>query len=101
MASFHEVQDINARSTPKKGAKPEMRSMEYEKSANGGHVFTHRMHQSEGRYIEPETHTFGKEQGKEALAHFAKHAGLEASGPEEDAKETVKGDKDSAAGAAT
>ena len=85
-----EVMDINQRSGMKK-SKPEMKSMEYERSANGGHVFTHRM-QNNGSYHEPETHTFGADEGAKAMAHFAKHAGI---------SENVKADKDSAAGAAT
>lgn len=77
MANFHEVMDMNQRSMPKKGNEkaPELKRMEYERSANGGHMFTHRMEQGE-RYVEPKTHTFGKEEGAKALSHFAEHAGL-------------------------
>ena len=85
--------EVNSKTPmPGKQAEPEMKSMEHERSANGGHVFTHRMMQGPGQYNEPEVHTFGADEGKQALAHFAKHAGI---------SETVKGDKDSAAGAAT
>lgn len=79
MASYNEVMDVNAKSMPKrKGAeaKPELKEMTHSRSANGGHVFEHRMHQSAGPYHEPEMHTFGAEEGKKALAHFAQHAGL-------------------------
>lgn len=90
----NEVMDINMRSSPKGKAMkaPELKSMEHERSANGGHVFTHRMVSTGGSYHEPQTHTFGAEEGKKVLAHFAEHAGL---------SEHIKGDKDSAAGAAT
>ena len=83
-----EVMDVNMRSGMKK-SKPEMKSMEYERSANGGHIFTHRMSQDGGSYHEPEVHTFGADEGDKAMAHFAQSAGL------------PMGDKDSAAGAAT
>lgn len=87
-----EVMDVNARSIHKgKSSPPEVKSIEHERSANGGHVFTHRMAQAGGPYHEPEVHTFGKDEGKKALAHFATHAGIS----------EVKSDKDSAAGAAT
>lgn len=84
--------EVNSK-TPMKGKKSEMKSMEHERSANGGHVFTHRMMQGAGQYNEPEVHTFGADEGKQALHHFAEHAGL--------GEHMVKGDKDSAAGAAT
>jgi hypothetical protein len=83
-----QVMDVNMRSMPKK-SKPVLRSIEHERSSNGGHVFTHRMANDGGSYHEPEVHTFGKDDGKGVMAHFAKYAGL------------PKGDKDSAAGAAT
>lgn len=94
MASYHEVMDVNARSTPKKGAKV-MKGLEHEHSANGGHVFTHRFKNDGPGYHEPETHTFGREEGRQALEHFAKHAGLS-----EHLKAEPEDDKDSAAGAA-
>jgi len=80
MANFHEVMDMNAKSTPKrKGGESEhkLKRVEHERSSNGGHVFTHHAHNSGmSSFKEPETHTFGKEEGKEALKHFAEHAGL-------------------------
>lgn len=90
--SMGDMLEINSRTRMPKGKKPEMKSMEHERSSNGGHVFTHRFHQ-DGPYTEPETHTFGADEGHEALQHFAKHAGLEEHLP--------KADEDSAAGAAT
>ena len=87
-----EVMDVNMRTAQKKG-KAKMVSMEYKPSENGGHVFTHRMEGEDGRYHDPETHSFGKSEGKQALAHFAKYAGISEGLP--------KSDKDSAAGAAT
>jgi len=90
--NHHEVMDINMR-TSKKPSKAHVREMRHKRSANGGHVFTHEMEGEDGRYVEPETHTYGKDEGKKVLAHFAKHAGLEDDLP--------KADPDSAAGAAT
>lgn len=87
--NYHEVMDVNAKSDHRKGPKV-LRSLEHERSANGGHVFTHRFVNSNGHYHESESHTFGKDEGKKVAAHFAKHAGIE-----------VKADEDSAAGAAT
>lgn len=72
----HEVMDINARTPQKKPAKKELREMTHSRSANGGHVFEHRFHNAGGPYIEPEQHTFGEEEGRKALEHFAEHAGL-------------------------
>ena len=78
MGTMAEMQDINMRSMPKKGmAAPELKRLEHERSSNGGHVFTHMMHQGNGAYMEPEVHTFGADEGKAALEHFAKHAGIE------------------------
>ncbi len=85
---FGQVMQHNAKA--RTGKLPtKMASMEYKPSENGGHVFTHRMESKDGHYQEPETHAFGKEQGQEALAHFAKHAGIkmgkEPDGDEEEA----------------
>jgi len=89
----HEVMDVNSRTMPKKKSRGEMKTMEYGRSDNGGHAFIHRMKDDDGGYHEPETHTFGAEEGGKALAHFAKHAGLEEHMP--------AADPDSAAGAST
>ena len=87
--------EINSRTPMKKGKESElaMKSMEHERSANGAHVFTHRMMNNGGAYHEPEIHTFSADEGKQALSHFAEHAGLSEHMP--------AADKDSAAGAAT
>lgn len=90
--NLHEVMDVNARTKMHK-SKGVVKSIEHERSSNGGHVFTHRMASDGGNYHEPEVHTFGKDEGKKALEHFAKHSGT--------GSESVKPDKDSAAGAAT
>lgn len=90
--NFNEVMDINARTKPKSG-KREIEEISHKRSANGGHVFMHRMINRGGDYHEPEMHTFGAEEGMEALSHFAEHSGL--------SEHMVKPDKDSAAGAAT
>ena len=86
--------EVNSKTPmPGKQAEPELKSMEHERSANGGHVFTHRMMNNGGSYRDPEIHTFGADEGKAALGHFAEHAGL--------SEHLPAGDKDSAAGAAT
>lgn len=76
--NIHEVMDANAKSMPKRGKeeKHEIRSIEHSRSSNGGHLIEHRFHNGNGSYKESETHTFGKDEGKKALAHFAEHAGL-------------------------
>lgn len=103
MANFNEVMDMNARSMPKRGAekKPEVRSIEHERSENGGHVFKHNFENHGAGYKEPEMHTFGKSEGREALEHFAKHAGLSEHMTREEEPGEPEGDIDSAAGAAT
>lgn len=109
MASIHEVMDLNQRSMPKRAAKEgkrEIKRIDHEKSENGGHIFTHHVEQGNGPYREPEHHTFGKEEGRAALEHFAKHAGLSEhlEAPKEEKPgegEDEEGDEDSAAGAAT
>lgn len=94
--NFGQVMDANSKSAGKKRVeKPTLRELDYKKSANGGHVFTHRMDNHGPEYHEPEVHTFGPEEGHKALAHFAEHAGLSEHMGE------PAGDEDSAAGAAT
>lgn len=87
-----DMMEINSKTHPKR-SKGVVKSIEHERSSNGGHVFTHRMAHDGGNYHEPEVHTFGKDEGKKALAHFAKHSGV--------SSEKVEPDEDSAAGAAT
>ncbi|MDE2098388.1 MAG: hypothetical protein KGL39_14130 [Patescibacteria group bacterium] len=55
------------------------------RAANGGHVVEHRFDNSgPGAYIDPETHVFGKADGKKVLAHIAQHMGMnDADGEEE------------------
>jgi len=84
--NLHEVMDVNARSTPK--GKAQLRSIELERAANGGIIASHRFKSDGGPYKESEQHTFGPDEGKKVLTHIAEHMG-------------IKGDKDSAAGAAT
>jgi hypothetical protein len=46
----------------------------------GGHAIEHHFH-NEGNmraFHEPKTHFFGRNQGEEAMAHIAKHAGFSA-----------------------
>jgi hypothetical protein len=84
--SHSDVMDLNAKSSHKKGKK-ELRSMELERSTNGGIVATHRFKSNGPEYHESETHTFGADEGSKFVAHVQKHF-------------AVKGDKDSSAGAA-
>jgi hypothetical protein len=86
MASYSEIQEINSKSTHK--GKPQLRSIELERAANGGFIATHRFNNAGGPYKEPETHTFGKDEGAKLIDHLGSHFGL-------------KSDKDSAAGAAS
>lgn len=97
MASYHEIQDVNAKSTPKKGPKILSR-IEHERSENGGHIFTHRFKNDGPGYHEPETHTFGADEGDKATDHFRKHAGIKVKVKVEPAEGAD--DNDSAAGAA-
>jgi hypothetical protein len=90
---FSEVLDTNAKSSHKKIAKPkELRSLEIEKGAEGGHTVTHRFKQNDGGpYHESEgPHIFGASEGKKLMEHLKEHMGIK-----------VEGDKDSAAGAAS
>lgn len=68
-----------------KAAKPKarkvMKSMEIERSMDGGHVITHRY---QGYEHEPTPYKFAKSQGAMAAAHVAKHAGLPMPGASED-----------------
>lgn len=103
MASIHEVMDLNQRSQPKRAgaAKAEVKRIEHERSSNGGHIFTHHMESGNGAYHEPEHHTFGKEEGRAALEHFAKHAGLSEHLESPKEEESGEGeDEESSAGAA-
>jgi len=54
-----------------------VKSIEVERSANGGMIARHRFDNSgEGPYKDSEEHTFGKDQEKEVMAHLAEHLGL-------------------------
>lgn len=69
-----------------------LRHVEIEPAANGGHTVRHHYkeqptHSSKmgmsSRYVEPESFTFGPEQGHEMLAHVANHLHIPAEKPEE------------------
>jgi hypothetical protein len=93
MASLHDVMDINSRSNHKsKSAPKKLREITLSHAENGGYIAEHRFHNNEGPYHDPETHVFGKGEGKKLIAHLHQHLGVSAE---------VKGDKDSAAGAAS
>ena len=78
--------EVNSRSKP---GKAELRSIEVERSANGGFIASHRfMNGGSGPYKESEQHTFGPDEGGKMIDHIKGAMG-------------VKADKDSAAGAAT
>lgn len=57
------------KSTPKV-----LKRMEIEPKLGGGHIITH--HYSSYQH-EPKAHSFGKDDGERAMAHIAKHAGLQ------------------------
>lgn len=76
---------ISRPSPMKKGSK-ELRSVEIEKADNGGHTVTHRFHSPEGPYHEPETHVFGKNEGKKLVEHLQNHLGIEMQGAEAEDK---------------
>ena len=46
------------------------------KGEHGGHIVTRHFHQGNGPH-QPEPQVFGKSEGAAALAHIAKHAGIE------------------------
>lgn len=99
MASYHEIQDINQKSSAKKGPKVLSR-IEHERSENGGHIFTHRFKNDGPGYHEPETHIFGADEHEKAAAHFHKHAGLKVTIKPVAVDADEGEDGDSAAGAA-
>lgn len=74
--NFSEALHSNAKARMGKEGPKVLKSIEHEESENGGHMFTHRFESNGMGYKEPETHTFGKDEGRKALEHFAKHAGL-------------------------
>jgi hypothetical protein len=54
-----------------------VKSVEVERSANGGFIARHRFDNSgPGPYKDSEEHTFGKNQDAEILSHLAEHLGL-------------------------
>lgn len=63
--------------TPKK----EFSHLEVTPGKNGGVTVMHHFTSYEHK---PEPHIFGESEGKEALAHIAKHAGIKAETPEDD-----------------
>lgn len=69
------AQSAKAKKTPKV-----LERMEIKPKLGGGHIITH--HYS-GYQHEPKAHSFGKDDGEKAMAHIAKHAGLEEQGGSE------------------
>lgn len=56
--------------------KKTLRSLEAERSANGGFIVRHRFNNSGPTYTEPEEHTFGKGEGGKVLEHIGKNLGI-------------------------
>ena len=62
----------------------EIRRIEIEPAENGGHTVTHHYkdavrhgkHGDVSRYVEPEHHVFGPDEGHEMLAHVANHLAI-------------------------
>jgi hypothetical protein len=70
----HEYKE--ARTPREKGKK--LSHLEVSKGEEGGHVVKH-VYENDGMtYHKPTEHVFGADEGHEALAHIAKHAGIEA-----------------------
>jgi hypothetical protein len=91
--NFDSMMEANASVKPGKKAAPQLDHLRLIPAQAGGHVVEHHMKNSgPGAYHEPETHVFGKGDGKALMAHLAKHGKIEIE---------VADDKDSAAGAAT
>lgn len=79
--------------TSKEPAK--LRSIEFSKAENGGHIAEHRFESGDGSYHSPEQHVFGADEGHKLLAHVAKHMGIQAEEPEtEETHEAEEGEAD-------
>jgi len=76
--------------------KAELSHLEVHPGEEGGVVVKHVFKPNRGRnqmdmYKEPEMHPFGKDEGGEALAHIAKHAGIkEEAGEAEEERDEEK-----------
>lgn len=70
--------EIKSAVAPERKKNPKIvKSIEHERSANGGHVFNHRFDNSgDWEYANSETFTFGPDESEKAMAHFAKMAGI-------------------------
>lgn len=91
--SYHDIVDVNARSSHKKGPK-KLDHIRVHKGENGGHMVEHHFEQAGPQYHEPEQHIFGKSEGAKLMSHIREHMGVVG---DED-KDEEKGE--SAAGAA-
>ena len=78
---------LSSKPKPEKAGPKEIREISIEKAKNGGHTVTHRFHNNGPGYHEAETHVFGEGQGKEMLAHVAKHMGVSKAEKAEEAAE--------------
>lgn len=82
MASVRETR-ANWRERENTKAPKEVKSLHLSRSANGGHIVEHHFDNSgPGAYKEPESHTFGKSEGKKMLAHVGKMMGCSTSDEE-------------------
>lgn len=80
--SYAQVMDMNAKASHR--GKKSLRSIEVERSANGGFIARHRFNNEGPHYHEPEEHTFGKDEGKKFMAHMAEHMGVNEAGTDKD-----------------
>jgi hypothetical protein len=63
--------------------------LEVTPSENGGHVVTHHFKPSAGgTYHEPETHSFGPEEGPQAMEHIASATNMKMGPSESEGEET-------------
>lgn len=75
------MEGISVASSSKAKRTPKvLKRMEIEPRLGGGHVITH--HYTSYQH-DPEPHEFKKNEGGKAMAHIAKHAGLEEQGGSE------------------
>jgi|SRR5579871_337919 len=71
-----------------------VKSIEGERSANGGIIMRHRFDNTgEGPYKDSEEHTFGPDEEAKALAHFAEHMGLGGRKPKQGGEEDTSSDE--------
>lgn len=82
MEAQEEVRESKA---PEKRSYKKIHHLEVEKvkGENGGHIVRNHYHADDMVYHEPSVHIFAKGEGKEMLAHVAKHMGVSSEEPED------------------